>query len=108
MSCLTMRVLHGLGGIIAVTAAFGQTAIPNEQATLKRYCAGCHNAKVKTAGLALDSLDVHNVAQATDAWEKVVRKLRTRSMPPAGLPRPDEQTYQATLSLLESSLDAAS
>jgi hypothetical protein len=103
-----MRVLHGFGVMIAVTAAFGQSAIPNEQATLKRYCAGCHNSKVKTAGLALDSLDVHNVAPESEAWEKVVRKLRTRSMPPAGLPRPDEQTYQATLSSLESSLDAAS
>jgi hypothetical protein len=102
-----MWVLRGFGIMIAV-AAFGQTATPDEQLTLKRYCAGCHNSKVKTAGFALDTLDVHNVAQASDAWEKVVRKLRTRSMPPAGLPRPDEPTYKAVLSSLESSLDAAS
>ncbi|MBC7928180.1 MAG: DUF1592 domain-containing protein, partial [Bryobacteraceae bacterium] len=40
-------------------------------------------------------------------WEKVARKLQTRSMPPAGLPRPDERTYSSLLATLESSLDKA-
>jgi hypothetical protein len=97
-----MRVLYGLGMLIAVTAALAQ-----EQAVVTRYCAGCHNAKAKAAGLALDSLDIHKAADKSDVWEKVVRKLRTRTMPPAGLPRPDEQTYKAVLTGLESSLDAA-
>ena len=74
----------------------GQTADVSaspDHATVKKYCVGCHNSKVKTSGLAFDSLDIHNVGQNSEAWEKVVRKLRTRSMPPAGLPRPDERTY---------------
>jgi hypothetical protein len=37
----------------------------------------------------------------------VVRKLRTGAMPPAGMPRPDEATYDTLASALERSLDAA-
>ncbi len=76
-----------------------------DHAMVTKYCVGCHNTRVKTSGLAFDSLDIHNVGQNSEAWEKVVRKLRTRSMPPAGLPRPDERTYTTLLSSLENSLD---
>lgn len=88
---------------LALCAAAQTSA--TEQETVKRYCVGCHNAKVKTGGFALDALDVHHVDQHSQDWEKVVRKLRTRSMPPAGLPRPDENTYKTLLASIETSLD---
>ncbi|MGH9627483.1 MAG: DUF1592 domain-containing protein, partial [Bryobacteraceae bacterium] len=72
---------------------------------IKQYCAGCHNSKVNTAGLAFDALDIENVNRNAEAWEKVVRKLRTRSMPPAGMPRPDERAYSTLLSSVGASLD---
>ena len=62
---------------------------------------------LKTAGLALDTTAAEDIATRPEVWEKVVRKLRTRSMPPAGLPRPAESTYSAIVSELESGLDAA-
>lgn len=84
-------------------------SIAQEDATVvKRYCAGCHNQKVKTGGFAIDSLDVANVAKHPVAWEKVVRKLRTRSMPPAGLPRPDDAGYASLQASIETRLDKAS
>jgi cytochrome c551/c552 len=109
MSHRTISVVRGFLVVAAATAgiSFGQTPSA-EQAALKRYCMGCHNAKVKTGGIALDSLDIANAGQRSDAWEKVVRKLRTRSMPPAGLPRPDEPTYNSLLAKLETNLDTAS
>jgi hypothetical protein len=55
----------------------------------------------------LAGLDVARPASDAATWEKVVRKLRGRMMPPAGLPRPDEATYNGLVSNLESSLDAA-
>jgi len=73
-----------------------------------QYCVTCHNAKLKTAGLLLDQMDVEHVADAAEAWEKVARKLHTREMPPPGRPRPDEATYSAMASWLEAVLDAAS
>ena len=42
-----------------------------------------------------------------EAWEKVVRKLRARAMPPAGRPRPDKADYAAVASVLETALDQA-
>src|SRR5204863_6765890 len=56
---------------------------------------------------ALDSADVDNPAAKPEVWEKVVRKLRGRMMPPPGRPRPDEATYDALLTNLEKALDRA-
>ena len=58
------------------------------QADVARYCAGCHNGRLNTGGLSLDGLDVADVAAKPETWEKVVRKLRGRMMPPAGAPSP--------------------
>src|SRR5947208_10864972 len=76
-------------------------------AVMNRYCAGCHNAKTKAGGFTLDTIVTANVSQHPEEWEKVIRKLRARYMPPAGLPRPDEKTYDAVVASLEASLDSA-
>jgi hypothetical protein len=76
-----------------------------QQAVLSKYCMGCHNDKVKTADFSLTGTDVTNVATNTDLWEKVLRKLEGRQMPPIGRPRPDEAAYQSLVSHLEASLD---
>ena len=54
-------------------------------ATLQQYCVTCHNARLKTGGLAIDQLDIANLARDTEAWEKVVRMLRVGAMPPRGV-----------------------
>ena len=79
--------------------------------TVNRYCVGCHNSKAKTtataSGVVFDGIDPARIADDSAMWEKVIRKLRTRSMPPTGVPRPDESTYTALVSHLESTLDRA-
>ena len=77
------------------------------QQVLQRYCISCHNARLKTASLALDGVDLQNVAAQPQVWEKVVAKLRTAAMPPIGRPRPDAATYDALASWLEGELDRA-
>ncbi len=89
----------------AVTSA--APAAPPANAVLNKYCAGCHNSKLKTAGLALDALDVTNVAAHAAVWEKIASKLRTEEMPPPGRPRPDHATYAQVVTQLESALDSA-
>jgi mono/diheme cytochrome c family protein len=74
---------------------------------LNRYCVTCHNERLKTAGFVIDPAALPDVAPHAEAWEKVVRKLRTAAMPPAGLPRPDDATYDRVASYLESELDRA-
>jgi hypothetical protein len=77
------------------------------QGVINQYCVGCHNDKVKSGDLALDTLNVDKAGANPEVWEKVVRKLRGRMMPPPGRPRPDENTYDAVVSHLEQSLDRA-
>ncbi len=77
-------------------------------AVFTKYCTTCHNAKLKTGGFVLDPADLDHVGEHAEVWEKVVQKLRTESMPPARMPRPDEATYNSTAGWLETELDRAS
>ncbi|MDA2935306.1 DUF1587 domain-containing protein, partial [Acidobacteria bacterium AH-259-D05] len=77
------------------------------RAVLDRYCVTCHNEKLRTAELALSTVDVEKISQEPEVWEKVVRKLRTGAMPPAGMPRPDQATYDFFATYLEMELDRA-
>jgi len=103
-----------LGGVCTVFAGQPQQSLGEHSASsapgalLKQYCVGCHNAKLKTAGLALDTISLENVGQNSDIWEKVLRKVHARSMPPARLPRPDEKGYETLGFYLEKSLDELS
>ncbi|PYS13873.1 MAG: hypothetical protein DMG17_17890 [Acidobacteria bacterium] len=74
---------------------------------IDRYCVTCHNQKLKTAGLMLDKADVASPGAAGEIWEKVVRKLRTSTMPPPNMPQPSTEDRRALLSWLETSLDQA-
>jgi hypothetical protein len=98
-------------GLMASQAAAPQAAqsapatSPN-RAVLDQYCVSCHNQRLKTGGLSLEGLDAARAGSRPDVWEKVVRKLQARAMPPQGSRRPDEATYQRLQSGLEASLDA--
>ncbi|HYP13171.1 MAG TPA: DUF1587 domain-containing protein, partial [Bryobacteraceae bacterium] len=96
-----------LSAVVSLISTVTVAAAPSaaEQAAIKRYCIGCHNTNLKTGGLSMDGMTLQDPAAHPQQWERVVRKLRTRSMPPAGLPRPDEKTYAALLTSLETSLD---
>ena len=72
-----------------------------------RYCASCHNDRLKRGGLTLDAAVSQDIGQTPEVWEKVVRKVRARQMPPIGLPRPDEAAYNAEIATLETALDRA-
>ena len=98
----------------SVPRAAGQQAAPPaatpgvsaaHQATLTQYCLTCHNARVKTAGLSLEPLDLARIAADADMWERVVRKLRVGAMPPHGMKRPDQATNDRLIAWLESELD---
>ena len=109
---LAIASIWAASAVLAVPQAAGpQTASPvvpapvSPREVVDRYCVSCHNQRLQTGGLALDTLDATNVDAHADVWEKVVRKLRTRVMPPVGARRPDEATYRAVVEALETSLD---
>ena len=75
---------------------------------VEQHCANCHNSQMKNGGLDLESIRLVEVAQHPDVWERVVRKLRARQMPPVGMKRLDETTYNTVVAWLSDSLDKAS
>ncbi len=74
---------------------------------LETYCFDCHNAVDRAGDLVLDRLEPDNVPDDAATWEKVVRKLRGRTMPPPGQPRPSDAEYSETVAWLETTLDDA-
>ena len=111
------RVLWiGVAVVVLTTGAIGQVrqdpvrsaAGGPEQAkkTLDTYCVGCHNARAKAGGLALDTLPLDAVHQNADAWEKAVRKLRGRLMPPPTSRQPSQAEIDAFVTWMEARLDA--
>jgi mono/diheme cytochrome c family protein len=76
-------------------------------AVLEQYCAGCHNEAAKAGGLSLNAAEAATPGSSPEVWEKVLSKLRHRLMPPVGLPRPDDSTYDAVVASLVTSLDRA-
>jgi hypothetical protein len=92
--------------MISLVSAAGTAAAQSApRAMLDTYCVTCHNDKLKTAGLALDKVDVTKPSANAEVWEKVIEKLRAASMPPPGRPRPDAATYRATAIWLENEID---
>src|SRR5688572_13426447 len=104
---LILAVFAQSDAVLAQAVPPSPPASARSAAALKQYCVTCHNERLKTAGFVIDPAGLANVGAGAEHWEKVVRKLRTTSMPPAGAPRPDAATYDAVSSFLETALDRA-
>ncbi len=112
---LWMPVLFLTTGLVGVHRAHPRSKFLSpsearlERSTVKkfvtRHCTNCHDSDVKKGGLDLDALSAKDVEAHPEVWEKVVRKLAARQMPPVGRPRPDERTYEAVVAALEAELD---
>jgi mono/diheme cytochrome c family protein len=110
----------GVGIFTAVTTAVlaqvGPGGAPAARKTVDTYCVGCHNSKAKAGGLALDavsldpstSLGASAVHEHADVWEKALRKLRGRQMPPPGSRQPDQKEIDAFVGWMEAELDGPS
>src|SRR5260370_35931527 len=106
------RALTSLGRVLAGAVLWHATAVPADKSasaappphsgpfdqqsvwrTWKIYCDTCHFGPKARAGLNLEALDLANLDDKGAVWEKVLRKLRSREMPPAGGPRPAAAAY---------------
>ena len=89
-----------------VTPVAAQEAVTAHRQLLDRYCVTCHNDRLETAGLSLEHLNVENPREHAEVWEKVVRKLRTVTMPPPNRTPPPVEESAAVRTWLETNLDA--
>jgi hypothetical protein len=77
------------------------------RAVVDTYCLSCHEGESAKGGLNLASVSTDDVGRHPEVWEKVVRRLERRQMPPTGRKRPDEEAYVSVVSQLETALDRA-
>jgi hypothetical protein len=78
---------------------------------LNKYCVTCHNSRTPVPAaepVNLETADVNDVLASAETWERVLRKLAVRAMPPQGMPHPTEPEYAAFTNWLAGSLDRAS
>ena len=100
-----------VGIVSADSKVFSQPAnqvaqhLESQWSTIQTYCFGCHNKYVRAGNLFLDELSAESVPEHPEIFEKAVRKLRGRQMPPPGAPQPSQQEVDALVGWLESTLD---
>lgn len=80
-------------------------AVAAEKALINQYCVPCHNDKLRTNNLSLQSMDMNAVGDHPEVWEEVIRKLRAGMMPPPGMPRPPLAGYNGLRDWLEEQVD---
>ena len=96
-----------IGSLDARQAPAAASGAATHVALVDEYCLSCHDDDKKKGGLSLEAITADAVVPHADVWEKVIRKLRARQMPPVGRDRPDEATYDAAIASLETVLDRA-
>ena len=96
-------------GLVGFYAAPSQSQAPAsadaQLATVKEYCSGCHSDKLKSGGASFEGMTAASVAKNPELFEKAVRKLRGRVMPPPNMKQPDGKVIDSLVAWLEDSLD---
>ena len=106
LALLAVAAVSGQGPQAPAPApAAGAAAVAVQRALVDKYCVGCHNARVKSGGLVLESLDFAKLADHREIAEKVALKLRSGMMPPLRAPRPDQATLDGLIAWMEQELD---
>jgi mono/diheme cytochrome c family protein len=79
------------------------------RAFLNKNCVTCHNKRSPLPGDRPVNLELgfDDLMSNADTWERVLRKLSVRAMPPPGMPRPSDAEYAAFTNWLATSLDHA-
>jgi hypothetical protein len=96
------------GLLIALLVPTGAHALEDAAANalVQEYCVTCHNDTTRLGEMSLDRFDAGHPERAAELAEKMIRKLRAGLMPPAGMPRPEEDDALALVESLERGIDA--
>ena len=82
-------------------------AVPRQWHLLEQRCSKCHNSLDWAGGLAFDTLSAQDIPGDAEVWEKAIRKLQGRLMPPPGEPQPEQRAIDDFVAYLEATLDRA-
>ncbi|MED5529478.1 MAG: DUF1587 domain-containing protein, partial [Pseudomonadota bacterium] len=102
-------VVYFLG--LSSSQNFAQSRAANQateyQEILNQYCVVCHNEGLANAGLVIPELALDSIPAQAETWERILKKLHTRTMPPIEMLRPDEEIYHSLIAFLETAIDSA-
>jgi mono/diheme cytochrome c family protein len=101
---LATAALSGQGGRVGPAAPASDVA--GARTLVDNYCAGCHSAAVQAGGLVIEAPTLAGVREHRDVWEKSLRKLRGRQMPPPGSRQPSQTEIDGFVTWMEAALDA--
>ena len=104
---MTYRLLLILTSALTLPAVFAQDSPQAPDELLDSFCSDCHNSEDWAGSVAFDLMSMDNIGNDADVWEKAVRKLRGRLMPPPGSDQPEQQAIDTFVSWLEGNLDEA-
>ncbi|WP_428100011.1 DUF1592 domain-containing protein [Candidatus Rariloculus sp.] len=76
------------------------------QAAISANCLDCHDDITRSGDLVLEPATLADVGGHAEIWERVIRKVADRAMPPPDEPRPPERDYITIERFLEAELDA--
>ena len=103
--------LIALVGVLAASSASQAQDSPDAHlALIKQYCSGCHGDRAKIGGISFEGTistanPAESIAKNPELFEKAVRKLRGRVMPPPGAKQPNAKDVDSLVAWLEDSLD---
>jgi hypothetical protein len=114
VNCLALRLAVSRGVLLFATlgtwAALADPA-PEKPSPASRliakYCLDCHDTDSSKGQINLEGLDPTKVEPNTDLWERVLRKMWSRHMPPPGKPQPERRETDRFLTQLALALDHA-
>jgi hypothetical protein len=99
--------MHRFAILLLFTPLLSAETAADARTLVNQYCTGCHNQKLKTGGIALDTPDLNKVDADAPLWERVLRKVNAGEMPPGGLPRPTAPVAASFTDWLAEQLDQA-
>ena len=95
-----------LGVTVFTSMSVSLLAVPAKwKPLLSAHCFDCHDAASEKGGIDLESALEQPLGERTEIWEKAVRQLQTRLMPPVDKDRPSEAEYSQLVESLEKALD---
>ena len=105
VSCAAVGILSADTVVFSQPARQAALRLEPQWSTIETYCFGCHNPGVRAGGLLLSELNADSVPAHPEIFEKAIRKLRGRQMPPPGNLQPSQQEVDALINWLEGTLD---
>ena len=98
-----MRAVAVTSAIAAIGLVWAATPSPADPppSFVSRNCVACHNSRVKSGELDLQTLASEPVASHREKWERVLQRVERGEMPPKGMPRPAPQDLASFRSGLE-------